>query len=867
MRKTLIGMMTALAMGAVMGEADAVNIWKVTPEMFPFTISYDAKVNAANVSYLIEAPAGKHGFVRVEGDHFATDAGPIRFHATNLTGPANFPSHADADRLAERLARLGINCVRHHFMDTWYSNFMPRTQGILADDTLTQRKLDPAQLDKFDYLIAALKKRGIYSNLNLHVGRTLDSRDGCPNGSPWANKCVGQYMPRMIELQKEYAGDLLSHVNPYTGKALKDEPSIAMIEVSNEDSIYGLRNGPKFGSAFRDELTRQWNVWLKKNYASSAAIAKAWCGELKLESLGAELIAEGEFSNAGKLPKPAWRTELGSAKATFAIKDGVLRAQVTQPGDKWDPKIFRKLKLEKGRTYTLSFRVRQTKGAKQGELSCAMVSLAKGWRAVGLQTLVPLTKEWKECCHVFSATEGADTAQLQLRFPVGTVEIDELSLKPGASEEALKRATQVTGFEEGKVAAYVSGDLATKRRDWLRFLMDTEAAYWTGIHRHVRDVVGAKQPVSGTQLQYSPQVVQGQLDYIDTHNYWRHPSGGSPAAWIHAGSKARWAVGGDAMVNSLNNVFNLSQQRVRTLPYTVSEYNNPPPNPYGAEGQPIMVAVAAYQNWSGVFQYSYNHYPNEYAPKGNPWCIFDSIARTEVLAHYPACAAMLLRGDVKPATAGAYLPATVESTLDKQMGGGISVGYSPFTNALTRAIGVDITAKPVTERGQLSPSPFVWNRDVPGKAYFTVDTENTKLFTGFPEGRSVRLGGVELKIGKTSLDWATVSLLSRQATGFGEKGSASILVAATAASGNADQEVIRVGANGLALKEHGTGPVVAEGVPFTLTLPAAASRVTCWALAPDGERREKVAVKAIGEKSQLALGPQYRTVWYEVEVK
>ena len=184
----------AAALSAVcMAEGDA---W------FPFVISYTGADNASSVAHMLDAPAGKYGFVRVEGGNFVTGKGPIRFNGTNITGPANFPEHDVADRLAARFARLGINCVRLHFMDTWYKNFMDeRKQGILADDAETQRKLSPEQLDKLDYLIAALKKHGIYVNMNLHVGRTLDERDGLPGGSPWANKTVGQFMPRMVELQ------------------------------------------------------------------------------------------------------------------------------------------------------------------------------------------------------------------------------------------------------------------------------------------------------------------------------------------------------------------------------------------------------------------------------------------------------------------------------------------------------------------------------------------------------------------------------------------------------------------------------------------------------------------------------------------
>ena len=73
------------------------------PPMFPFVISYDAPDNASSMAHLLDAPAGTHGFVRVEDGRFATDAGPLRFHATNLTGPANFPAHEVAEKLAHYL--------------------------------------------------------------------------------------------------------------------------------------------------------------------------------------------------------------------------------------------------------------------------------------------------------------------------------------------------------------------------------------------------------------------------------------------------------------------------------------------------------------------------------------------------------------------------------------------------------------------------------------------------------------------------------------------------------------------------------------------------------------------------------------------
>ena len=89
-----------------------------TPGEFPFVISYDAPDNVTNASSWLPKPAGGSGFVRVKEGRLTTDAGPIRFWATNLCFDACFPSHEEAQRVAARLARLGINCVRMHHMDS-----------------------------------------------------------------------------------------------------------------------------------------------------------------------------------------------------------------------------------------------------------------------------------------------------------------------------------------------------------------------------------------------------------------------------------------------------------------------------------------------------------------------------------------------------------------------------------------------------------------------------------------------------------------------------------------------------------------------------------------------------------------------------
>ncbi|MCR4412676.1 MAG: hypothetical protein NUV77_09655 [Thermoguttaceae bacterium] len=133
-------------------------------EMFPFVISYDAPENAVNVSSWLARPAGKQGFIRTQNGRLVNDAGPVRFWATNLCFEACFPPREQAERVAARLARLGVNCVRMHHMDN----------RSIWGDSPNKLTIDPKKLERLDYLIYQLKEHGIYTNLNLHVSRWFD---------------------------------------------------------------------------------------------------------------------------------------------------------------------------------------------------------------------------------------------------------------------------------------------------------------------------------------------------------------------------------------------------------------------------------------------------------------------------------------------------------------------------------------------------------------------------------------------------------------------------------------------------------------------------------------------------------------------
>ena len=371
--------------------------------------------------------------------------------------------------------------------------------------------------------------------------------------------------------------------------------------------------------------------------------------------------------------------------------------------------------------------------------------------------------------------------------------------------------------------------------------------------------------------------------------------------WGEDGAESsNWAIANKAMVNERGGcIANLAAARVAGKPYTVTEYNHPYPGFYGAEGMPMLHAYGAFQGWGGLFGYSYDN--RQKTEPGFVEYFFSMAARIDVLAHFPACAALYLRGDVRESATPLVAKLPWGDFLDRLVatrGADIVQGIAAATGGrvesatgLARATAIDVlsaardtppggsAATPLKKGGKVEEMPprivsdtgeLVWDNTVPARGVWTVDTPNTKVFSGFPDGRIFDLSGVLLAIGKTSIGWATVSLVSHDATGFGEDGRpARILLAATSLSHN----------DGATFTDHGDGriscrdadwghaPVVNEGVPATVTLPIPPARVTCRALDERGAPKADVPVRADETgRAVLDIGPAYRTVWYAIDV-
>lgn len=187
---------------------------------------------------LQDAPAGKHGWLRQIDGHFEFERLPgveQRFCGANLGSKANFPDHATADRIVERLVRAGYNSARIHHHD-----------GAWKDDNI----------DRLDYLLAKCYEAGLYVTTDLYVSRPV----------PWRDIGIDRAGNVPMQLFKTYVGihdgafsdwcrwtqAFLEHVNPYTGRANKDEPGMPFIALVNEGKL-----GMGWGGKAKDPVVKE----------------------------------------------------------------------------------------------------------------------------------------------------------------------------------------------------------------------------------------------------------------------------------------------------------------------------------------------------------------------------------------------------------------------------------------------------------------------------------------------------------------------------------------------------------------------------------------------------------------------------------
>jgi len=826
-------------------------------DMFPFVLPWDdATPGVTNLSNWLDQPAGNAGFVAARDGHLYAGPKRIRFFGVNLAFGGNFPTHADAEKVAARMAKFGINCVRFHHMDT-----STAPAGILKND---KRTLDPESLDRLDYFIAQLKKNGVYANLNLHVGLEYPGFKKWEGGAGYF-KGVDNFFTPMIAQQRDYARALLTHENSYTGKPYIDEPAVAFIEINNENGLIMEWNNGSLDAMpdpFAAEFREQWNAWLVRKYGAYAQLAAAW--NQGAEPLGDEML---------KPAHEAWYLEQhegARASVDYAPGDAetgeITHIHVTEPGrEGWHVQMTQSgLKFAAEKTYTIHLRA---KASAPRKISLGLSQAHAPWKGLGNRE-VSLTTEWQDIQFSVPVSTGDDQARFSLSnlaTSVGDIWLAGISLRPGGIIALNEGETlgQIPFFTKKAIG----GRTLVAQRDWNEFLVDTETKYWTGMRQFIREELHAHSLVLGSASGFSPWLAQSKLDVVDAHSYWQHPHF-PHRQW----DMNDWTVKNVSMAGAPDGgtLPGLALRRVAGKPFIVTEYNAASPNSYSSEAFLEVCAVAALQDWDGLFVFAYSHRLNDWDTK-HMTSFFDIDQHPTKMATLPAALALFMHGDVQPPARPAIAETTPAAALESVRTGGSWVdarAYGiPALDTFRRPIAMRIGPEkkwnePAADDSKVITSDngeLKW--DTAGHRMLIASPRSVGVVGSVKPGEVIELGEVRIIPGATLQNWATIDATVREGDDF--KTARHILITATGMNENTGMHW--KDAEKTSVTTWGKGPSLVEGINAKIILPAIKG-AKAWALDERGQRKNEVPLVQTDAGTQLEISSEHGTLWWEIAV-
>ncbi len=797
-------------------------------------------------------------------EHFYSSKERVRLWGVNFSFEANFPTHADAQQIAERLARAGINTVRLHHMDT--ANW-PRGIWDLGGKTLC-----PEAIDRLDYFIDQLAKHGIYIDLNLHVGKEHSKTLGLPESPENYDKMVSIFTPQIIEAQKDYARRLLEHQNKYRPWRYADDPAIAIVEITNENSLFmwsAPRVLPALPPFYADILRQKYNQWLKAKYGLTDKLSAAWSADSV--PLGPDLLTNGDFKKQStEKPVPDnWRLEqheTAKAKTSIAAFEGrtALRIEPLHiDGTEWHLQLNQpNLRIQKGQTYTVTA---QIAADKERPVVISLMRADSPWKNLGLYHNLTIGPKSKQVRLVFTAADSDTNARINVTFGNSEVPIylADITLQTGAQFKPDKTES----LEQGTVKVFGDNESKIRQLDRMMFLAETEKAFFDDMRNFLKKDLGCKAMITGT-IVFGPLglYAQSDMDFIDAHAYWQHPR--FPNKPWDSGD---WLIEQKAMTNypQQATLFELASERLAGKPFTVTEYNHPAPLDSQAECVPMIASFAAAQDWDGVWLYTYSH-------SNNNWnrdfmnSYFDIDTNPAKWGFVLSGSLIFKRGAFCNIHHFESLATTGQPTMETlfqihlnhgmNMAASLSKQPTDYLNlVLFRSLQADKKTWQTIFRCP-STAGTSWS-----EGFYFADSADYCVAVGHAERfQEVKITGMRIgpddttgSIQITAPQFAAITIVPMDGNSIQE--SKKILIAACGRCENTDMKFSdnrrTVGTN------WGKGPVRIETVEGTIVLPTNLKKTgnqRCFALNPDGTKKTEVPV-AVGK---IELSSKYETMWY-----
>jgi hypothetical protein len=794
-------------------------------------------------------------------EHFSSSKDRVRLWGINFTFEANFPTHTDAEQIAQRLACAGINSVRLHHMDT-----MPWPRGIWNSDSKT---LCPEALDRLDYFIDQLAKHGIYVDLNLHVGKEYSKILGLPDIPETHNKMISIFTPQIIEAQKDYARQLLTHQNKYRPWRYADDPAVAIVEITNENSLFMwsaaqvLHNLPPF---YADILQQKYNLWLKTKYGSTEKLTAAWSADSI--PLGSNLLLNSDLKKqSSDQPAPdKWRLEqheTAKAKTSAATYEG-LSALYIEPlhsdGIEWHLQLNQaNLKIDADIIYTMTL---QIAADKECSVNLGLIQAESPWKNLGLYKSINVDTKWKQVRFTFNASGSEFNGRFNITFGsnptpfyIASVSLQQgAEFKPNPKESLEKSTVKVFGDNESK----------TRKLDRMMFFAETEKQFFDGMRNYLKTDLGCKAMITGT-IVFGPLglYAQSDMDFIDAHAYWQHPQ------WPHKPwDSGDWFIEQKAMTDypEESTLIKLAAQRLAGTPFTVTEYNHPAPLDTQAQCVPMIASFAAAQDWDGVWLYTYRHTNTDWN-RNFLNSYFDIDTNPAKWGFVPAGAAIFRFEEIsmlqsgRGFTCGTNLKEMASNQLLYNLNmlriaeNYIWKGYAITVNKRIETAFTEVRG--IFEVRPRLQSEIIWPVDKQENNFYIAQSPKAIVFTGYSENAFQSTKGLS-KIINPALSTITITTLDKNYIDH----SNAILITACGRCENIDMKFSddrrTVGTN------WGKGPVrieTVEGIIDLTKILKYLDNVKVFALNPNGTKKTEVPIT----DGKIKLSAKYATMWYLVE--
>ncbi len=474
-----------------------------------------------------------------------------------------------------------------------------------------------------------------------------------------------------------------------------------------------------------------------------------------------------------------------------------------------------------------------------------------------------MKNEWQSFRYGFVAKANDENTRISFSFGGSDVPIylANVEFRPGG-RVGLKKGESI---KAGTVAVFADSESPARILDRMRFLAETEKAYFDGMRNFIKNDLGCKALVTGT-IVFGPLglYAQSDMDFIDAHAYWQHPRfPGRP--W----DSGNWPIDQKPMTDypAQATLFRLAAERLLGKPFTVSEYNHPAPLDSQAECVPMIASFAAAQDWDGVWLYTYSHSSDGWYRENlnsyfdidtNPakWgfmrsgtAIFrDAGPPNRGIAQLNEFSCVSLTNSLDIVTELAKLHLKHDRNMFSLLAEKAKIGWQDL---LKKQV-VSAIAGQGGQGGISETSKLDWSAEN-RKGLYSASSKGAWVSTGHAEMFEKATNG-ELSLTKPEFAAVTVTPLDKAPLNQSRK----ILVTACGRCENTGMKFSEdrrtVGRN------WGQPPVQIEPVEGTLVLPK--GQWICNALSPDGLPKHKVTVSYKNGRGILQLAPKYNTMWY-----